>query len=220
MKYPNLKTTNTVFSVDSILDIDALTKAKLFMNENYGNQYSHLPPHLAYTIMPFPEEKLSLGKKDLIEYIEKQKTYSVHISDLMFEERGKFFYISLDGDLVKKIHEDITTLLNKYRDGYVREKDLERLNNGDFDDKSKQYLIDYGYTKVFDNFKTHITIGNYTTENVNVEELTSKLRDILCPILNKDYVIDNIHGVFHTDSANNQSEMKEIWSEVFYLKNE
>lgn len=212
-----LKPVNTVFSVDSIIDIPELTKAKLFMNENYGNQYSHVPPHLAYTIMPFPEVNFESGRRELLEYIKTQRSYTVHISDLIYDEKGKFYYVALEGDIIKKLHEDITLLLNRYRDNCVREKDLERLKNGDFDERSKQYLNDYGYTKVFDNFRTHITVGNYTIESVDVEDLTKKLRDMLKPILDKDWVIDNIHAIFHTDSAVNQSEMKVMWEEVLKI---
>lgn len=212
------KRTNTVFSVDSILNIKELVDAKNLMNENYGNQYSHIPPHLAYTIMPFPEDNLEIGKKELVEYVQQQKPFNVNLSDLMYEEKSKFFYVALDGEMIRKHHEYITLLLNKYRENYIREQDLERLRNKDFDKVSQKYLIDYGYARVFENYRTHVTVGNFTIENVNVDDLKNKLTKILEPILNKSINIDNIHAVFHTDSSNNQSEMKQLWDKVFYLK--
>lgn len=213
----NLKPINTVFSVDSILEIKELIDAKLLMNEEYGNKYSHIPPHLAYTIMPFPEKNFELGKKDLIEYIKKQKAFKVHISDLEYEEKKNFFYVALSGDMIKQHHENITRMLHRYRDNYIREKDLERLKLGEYDETSTKYLKEYGYARVFDNYKTHITVGNYTVKNVDLKRLEKRLRGILKPILNKDVEIDNIHGVIHTDSPNNQSEMKLIWEETFKL---
>ena len=217
MDISNLKPINTVFSVDSILEIEELIEAKLLMNKEYGNKYTHIPPHLAYTIMPFPEKNFEQGKKELIEYINKQKPFTIKISNLMYEEKDKFFYVSLDGEMIKEHHKNITNMLNKYRDNYIREKDFEKLNLGGFDEISTKYLIDYGYSRVFDNYKTHITVGNYTIENVDMKKLENRLRDILKPILNKDIEIDNIHGVIHTDSANSQADMKLIWEETFKL---
>ena len=167
--------------------------------------------------MPFPEKNLKIGKKELIEYINQQKPFTVTISDLRYEEKNKFFYVALDGEMIMKHHENITLLLNKYRENYIREKDLERLRNKDFDDISTKYLTDYGYARVFDNYKSHITVGNYTIENVDLKKLENRLREILKPILNKDVEIDNIHGVIHTDSANSQADMKLIWEETFKL---
>ncbi len=217
MDISKLKPINTVFSVDSILEIDELIEAKLLMNKEYGNKYTHIPPHLAYTIIPFPEKNFEQGKKDLIEYIKKQKPFNVHISDLEYEEKENFFYVSLSGDMITQHHKNITNMLNKYRDNYIREKDLEKLKLGSFDEISTKYLIDYGYARVFDNYRTHITVGNYTIENVDLKKLEKRLRDILKPILNKEVEIDNIHGVILTDSASSQADMKVIWEDTFKL---
>ena len=214
----NLKPINTVFSVDSILDIKALIDAKILMNEKYGNKYSHIPPHLAYTIMPFPQNSLEKGIDSLTLYVKKQKPFEVHISDLEYEEKDNFFYVDIQGKTIRQHHENITKILNAYRDNYVREKDLLRLENGDFDEKASKYLTESGNARVHDNFKTHVTIGNFTIQNVDIQKLKKDLESILEPILNKDIIIDNIHGVFHTDSVNNQSEMKQIWDKVFRLK--
>ncbi|MGI5898046.1 MAG: DUF1045 domain-containing protein [Candidatus Dojkabacteria bacterium] len=213
----NFKPINTSFSVDSILEIKEIVDAKILMNQVYGNQYSHIPPHLTYTIIPFPRKNFELGRKDLIAYIQEQKPFKARISDLEYEEKNKFFYVSLSGDMIKQHHKNITLILNKYRDNYIREKDLERLKLGSFDDISMKYLQDYGYTRVFDNYRTHITIGNYTIENVDLKKLENRLRDILEPILNKEIEINNIHGMFYTDSAKSQDDIEPIWEETFRL---
>ncbi len=213
----NLQPINTVLSVDSILNIKELIDAKVLMNENYGNKYSHIPPHLAYTIMPCHEDRLQEGIALIENYISNQKAFQVNISELIYEEYNKFYYVEITGKEIKEHHEKITTMLNQLRDNYVREKDLLRINNGDFNAKESNYLINFGNARVFDNFKTHVTIGNFTVDNVNVGKLTKELKSILNPILNRDIIIDNIHGVFHTDSAKNQSEMRQLWDKVFTL---
>jgi len=214
----DLKPINTVFSVHSVLDIKELTDAKILMNEKYGNQYSFIPPHLSYTIMPFPETNLGRGVEALTQYVNKQRSFNIQISSLKYEDKNKFFYVDIEGDMIIKHHENITKLLNEFRDNHVREKDLLRLENGDFDEISSNYIEDFGYARVFDNFKTHVTVGNFTVDNVDIEKLTKDLLSILEPVLNKKIVIDNIEGVFHTDSNNNQSEMKRIWDKVYILK--
>ena len=113
MDISNLKPINTVFSVDSILEIDELIEAKLLMNKEYGNKYTHIPPHLAYTIIPFPEKNFEQGKKDLIEYIKKKKQFTVHISDFDYEEKENFFYVSLRGEMITKHNKNLTNMINK-----------------------------------------------------------------------------------------------------------
>ncbi len=212
-----LKPINTVFSVDSILDFKELVNAKVIMNTEYGNKYTHIPPHLAYTIMPFPKESLQEGIQDLSEYIRNQKPFKVRIENLEFEEKNNFFFVDILGDEIRRHHENITNILNKYRDNFLREKDLIRLEKGDFDSKETENLKEYGNARVFDRFKTHVTIGNFTIPNVDTTKLKDTLTEILRPILNREIFIDNIHGVFHTDSANSQSEMKQLWDKVFKL---
>ena len=214
----NLKPINTLLSLSSILDLKEFREAKILLNTKYGNIYNFLPPHLTYTLLPLPEENLELAKEALTEYVKKQKKFKVHISDLIYEEEKKFFYVALSGDMIKKHHEDLINLLNVYRENYIREKDLKRLNTGHFDEQSIKYLKEYGYSRVFKNFTSHITIGNYTVENVNVKKLEKELRKILKNVLEKDIVIDNIEGVFCTDSDTTQDKMELIWRKMFSLK--
>jgi len=115
-----LKPINTVFSVDSILDFKELVNAKVIMNTEYGNKYTHIPPHFAYTIMPFPKESLQEGIQDLSEYIRNQKPFKVRIENLEFEEKNNFFFVDILGDEIRRHHENITNILNKYRDNFLR----------------------------------------------------------------------------------------------------
>jgi hypothetical protein len=136
----------------------------------------------------------------------------------MYEKEKKFFYVALSGEMIKKHHGNLINLLNVYRENYIREKDLKRLNTGHFDEQSIKYLKEYGYSRVFKNFTSHITIGNYTVENVDVKKLEKELRGILKNVLEKDIVIDNIEGVFCTDSDTTQDKMELIWRKMFSLK--
>jgi len=218
MKNSPLKPINTVFAVASIFNIKEFVTAKKLMNQEYGNKYNDPIPHLTYTLVALPEEDLATAQEVLAEYIQKQRTFKVHVSDLIYDEKARFFYLSLSGEKIKQHHKNFVLLLNKLRKKHIRQKDFDRLNMGHFDKLSMKNTKEFGYSRVFDNFESHITIGNYTVENVNVEELKRKLSAILKNVLNKDIVVDNIEGTFSVDSDTAQDKMKLIWRKVFPLK--
>ncbi|MEK7595399.1 MAG: DUF1045 domain-containing protein [Patescibacteria group bacterium] len=210
------KPTNTVFSVDSIIENEAIIGAKRMMNDHYGNRYSHIPPHLSYAIVPFPEFNFEKAKAALLAYIKQQKPYTLEFSDLKYDEKNNLFSVEVLGKDIRKLHEDINNLLNAYRDNCVRAKDLERVNSGHFSQKELEYLNKYGYARVFECFKPHISIGNFTIQDVDVKKLTKTLKSLLSSVLNKSVVLNNIHAVFHTDAVN-QLDMKVIWEDTFTL---
>lgn len=210
------KTTNTVLSVDSIIENEAIISAKRFMNEKYGNKYSHIPPHLSYALVPFPINNLERARIELIDFIKQQQPYTLEYSDLKYGERNNLFFVEVLGVNIQHLHQDITTLLNAYRENSIRAKDLERVNSGYFTVQELEYLKTYGYSRVFDCYKPHITIGNFTIPNVDVDELTDTLKKMLSNLYNQKSVVNNIHVSFHTD-ADNQSDMKVIWEDTVSL---
>ncbi|HXK52845.1 DUF1045 domain-containing protein [Candidatus Nomurabacteria bacterium] len=213
---PVTNSINTVFSANSDIENETLIDAKRFMNEHYGNKYSHIPPHISYTIMPLPEYNFERAKDDLIAYVIKQKPYLLKLSDLKFDNRDNLFYIEVSGKDMQRLHEDITILLNKHREGFIREKDLERISKGYFNDNELEYLRQYGYSRVFECFRPHISIGNFTVENVDVPELTKILKEKLTGVLNKSLVLNNIRALFHTD-AGSQQEAEVFWESNYLL---
>jgi hypothetical protein len=207
---------NTVFSTDSVLDIPEIVEAKEILNKEYGSKYFIPITHMGYSIVPCPKYNFEKIKEEILEYISKQKPYKIVFKELVIQPESHFVYLKTEGKDPKRIHEEITKISNKYRDDYVREKDLERLDEGKFNDLEKQYLKEYGYTRVMDLYKSHITIGSFDMDT-DIEEVENKLQRILEPILNKEIVVDNIHPIFHTDSKGSQLGMQVIWEEVIKL---
>ncbi|NMB69849.1 2'-5' RNA ligase family protein [candidate division WWE3 bacterium] len=211
------KLTHTVFSVDSIIDNAIIISAKRFMNEKFGNKYSHIPPHLSYALVPFPINNLEKAKIEIISYIKKLRPYTVEFSELKYGERNNIFFIEVLSNEIPRLHQEITNLLNVYRDDSIRTKDLERVDSGYFTEQELMYLKKYGYSRVFDCYKPHISIGNFTVPDVDVNELTETLKQLLSGLYNKRTIVNNIHVSFHTD-ADNQSDMKVIWEDTILLK--
>jgi len=211
-----MKSINTVFSTDSVLEIPEIVDAKEILNKEYGSKYFIPITHMGYSIVPCPEYNFENIKEDILEYISKQKPYKIVFKELVIQPESHFVYLKIEGTDPKRIHKEITIISNKYRDDYVREKDLERLEEGKFNDLERQYLEEYGYTRVMDLYKSHITIGSFDMDT-EIEEVEKRLQKILKPILNKEIVIDNIHPIFHTDTKESQLGMKVIWEEVIKL---
>lgn len=187
------------------------------MNEKYANQYTY-SPHITYAITPIKEEHFERARKDLAKFIKSKSKFKVKISGIKLEKGKNFFYLELIGDELFEIHKSVTILLNKHRDNCIRAKDSVKLQNGEFGKKDCEYIEKYGYSRVFDNFKSHITIGNVNIENPDLVAIEKELHKIIKPIENTEIEIDDIRGFFHTDSDKGQSEMQEMWKGVYKLR--
>lgn len=220
MDIEKIKTIKTELAVMSSFELDALVEAKTLMNDKYGNKYPQMPPHLSYFLMPFPEHNLNRAKEILNEYISAQFQFDIYLSDLIYEKENKFFYVSVTGETITTHHEYLTKSLNKYRENHIREKDLEKLKSGALDNTSIEYVLKYGYARVFDNFKAHITIGSCEVEGVNHDELAKQLKGILAPVLGKSYKVECMDALFYTSPDKKAQATKEIWGKRFGLKGE
>jgi len=209
---------DSVFTVDSSLDLPEFVTAKKLMNNNYGNEYVLLPPHITYALTPLPESNFEKVKVDIISYINRQKPFKAHISDLVCEAKKDFFYVSIIAEQIKQHHKNITRILNRYRDNSIRTKDLVKLNNGEFDSLSAKYVKEFGYSRVFERYVSHATIGNFTKANVDVSDLTGQLRLILKTVLNTEISIDGMHCAFSNSTTQlQQSNADPHWEQTFEL---
>jgi hypothetical protein len=211
------KPINTCLSVSSDIDNKIIARAKDFLTLNYKNHFN-LSPHLSYAICPFPEDNLEKIKEELDKYFLGKSPFVFQLLDLAYEEKNKFFSISLAGEEIMKLHTDLVNLFNKYRSGCIREKDITRINDGKIGDKEIQLIKNYGYFRIFENFTPHITIGNVETNEEEVPNITKKLNEILIGLVGKSIEVDKIKVMWHTDSEV-QSEMKSMWEKEYVLEN-
>jgi hypothetical protein len=201
------------------MDMPEFVTAKKLMNKHYGNEYTLITPHLTYGFTPLPKLNLEKAKEDIISYISRQKPFKARISNLVYEAENNFFYVPITSEQIKKHHESITRILSKYRDNSIRTKDLVKLNNGEFDSLSAKYVKEFGFSRVFERYVSHVTIGNVTKADVDVSDLSRRLSSILKTVLNTDIFIDNMHCAFSNSTAQSQqTNVKPYWEKIFDLR--
>ena len=90
----------------------------------------------------------------------------------------------------------VPQLVNKYRNNYFREKDLERMKNNYYSAEELKMLKRFGYARVFKTFEPHISLGDleHNIENINLDEILKQLQTKLHPLINKEYLIDSFQG--------------------------
>lgn len=209
------KPINTCLSSGTDLNIDSINEAKKYLTTQYNNKYS-LPPHLTFMICPFPEYNLELVKTDLENYFKDKRSFVFSLGELQFEAKRKFYSIPVIGEEIMDLHRDLISLFNKYRDGHVREKDIERIKSGECTPQEIELTRQYGYFRIFEKFTPHITVGNIEVEDSEIPQITIKLIELLKDIEGKDITINKLNVIFHTDSTN-QKMMKEIWIKDYVL---
>lgn len=211
------KPINTCLSADTDINNKLITKAKDFLSKNYRNRFD-LPPHLTYMICPFPEYNLEKVKINIDAYFKNKTPFVFNLSNLHYEPKNKFYSIPVIGENIRKLHEDLVHLFNKYRDGHIREKDVTRIKAGEREQEEIDLIRKYGYFRIFDRFTPHITVGNVETSEENIPQITQKLNDILKEIIGKSIIVDKVSVTFHTDS-DVQTEMQKLWGKDYLLDN-
>lgn len=210
------KPINTCLTAYTDIDNKFIARAKHFLSKDYHNRYDSLP-HLTYMICPFPEYNLEKIKREIDSYFKNKTPFIFNLSNLHFEPKRKFYSIPVIGENIKKLHEDLVHLFNKYRDDHIREKDILRIEAGEREQEEINLIKQYGYFRIFDRFTPHITIGNVETSGENIQQITQKLNEVLLEIVGKSIVVEKISVIFHTDSEV-QTEMKELWGKDYFLQ--
>ena len=213
----SFKPINTCLSVDFLIDSDQLAKAKNYLAVKYGNIYN-FAPHATLSICPFPQYNLKKVIPRLETVIRDQSVFRCTLGTILFEPKRRFYSIPIEGDTLFSFHQELFLLSNEYRDGYVREKDVEKIAKHERTDEEVELIEKYGYFRVMENYHPHITIGNI--ENISGFEeytVTGKLEELLGKDIPQTFEVKEIEVIFHTDSET-QSEMQNIWDKKYTLK--
>jgi hypothetical protein len=209
------KTTNTTLSVGTEIHNDTIARAKSYLSNNYNNKYN-LDPHFNFIIIAMPESNIKKVEIALDDYFKDKKTLNLLLSTLDYEPKHKFFSIPVVGKEVMNFHKELLNILNGLRDGCIREKDIEKMQDGTRDPEEIQNIKLYGYPRVLSKFTPHITIGNVGLESFDIKEITNKLNTLLEGIFNKTIEIRKI-GVSFYEEAEFQTDLKFLWTKEYDL---
>ena len=81
---------DTVMSIHIEIDLPAIRKAKEYMNENTGNQYSLIIPHLSFLLLPIPPETSNEAQMVLTSYIEQLSSFQIQLGDIIMQKDNNF----------------------------------------------------------------------------------------------------------------------------------
>jgi hypothetical protein len=208
----NLIPCYTSLAIHTDIHSEKIDAAKKFMKETYGSTFD-VDPHVTHLLFPMLNENFEELLPHLEVYLTALSPMTVHLGDVEVEERRKFFKLGIHDSNLDSLHRDLLEIAAPFRRGAMRQKDIERLDNDYYDEKHKKYLNKYGYPRVLDMNKPHITLGSCETDICDLVKIKAELLDILEGVANSDLVISEIGIMLHTD-AKVQSDM-----EVLYFKN-
>lgn len=174
-------------------------------------------PHFSLLVMPVIRENEDNLKKELQEYFAKIKPFTVTVGDLDLEPRHKFYQLTLVSGELKKIHQDLLGLVQKYRGNAVRQKDLDRISQGYYSTEELKMFERWGYPRCDERFEAHITIGNIMIEDsFNEVVVTRKLNELLKDSRKLGFTVDKVVAEMQIDREDLKN-LKTEWSETFEL---
>lgn len=210
------KTVNACFSVTSLINSPEIDEAKEFLAKNFGSKYS-IQPHVTFSIMPLPEYNIKKAEKEIDAYFKDRCEFTLRISSLELDIQKRFFYLNIHNPELRSLHIDLINLLSKYREGFIREKDALRIEQGYYDRIQIDNIYKYGFPRVLEHFQPHITIGNITNGHIDPQEIKLRLETLLISVMNTDLRLKSVSIIYHTDSTD-QSKFQTFMRKDYVLK--
>lgn len=124
------RVTDYCLSTDLYVGLPEVEIAKKFLVENYCSRYG-FPPHVTLSITPIPMYNLDSAIVDVDRYFARKSRIHITLGTLDYDQRSQFFFVPVTGIELHAWHRELTSILNEYRDGFVRSKDFSRLR-GDY----------------------------------------------------------------------------------------
>lgn len=211
------KTTNYCISAYSSIDIPTIDKAKEVLNTKYKNIYD-APAHITYNISPIPKYNIKKIISPLKDHILKQKRFDVTMGTLKIDEKKRFIYLPIGGKKLYKIHSGFVSIMNTYRDGYVRTKDIRRIESDPdyYSEGQKKSIVLYGFARTHKYFVPHLTIGK-VAENHSPTKVFKEVASIVADAKVKKIKIGTINLLCWIASAEDKPG-RDVWEKCYPLK--
>lgn len=208
------KTINTCFSVGAVIDSPLIQTTKDFLSRNFGSIYN-IAPHITFALVPLPGYSLEAAIKDVDTVLRQKEAFTLKIRGLSIDKKNKFFFLETYNKDMLQFHTELTMLLNKHRDGFIREKDAVRIQQGIYSSDDTHNIIQYGFARVLERYQPHITLGN-VSNGYSLEKVASMLQTLLNEVKGSHITINRIFALYHLDALN-QSDMEVFWRKEYDL---
>jgi len=211
------KTTKNTVSIGTQIHETKIMEAKTYLKKEFNNKYD-IDPHFNFLIMAMPDYRVKDMEMLFDKYFKSKLPLKIKLGNLQYEVKHKFFSIPMLGSEVMDFHKELISILNPIRDDYIREKDLQRINENRTDEEETQNILNYGYLRVLHKFIPHITIGNIqNNSDIDIQPVKNTLDNILGNLYQSDITISKIYVSFIED-AEIQSDYKWLWEKDYILK--
>jgi len=209
------KITDKCFSISSLVNIPCINSAQEYLAGNFKSTYN-LDPHITFAIIPLPEWNLEKIKNEIDLYFKNKHRIVLKFAELHVDTKNRFFSLNVKNTRIRKLHEDMLKILERYREGFIREKDLKRIEKGIYSSAQIYNIMHYGFPRVFQQFHPHITIGNITNGHAGIRCVKVKLEEMLGVLTNNEFCLKNVSAFYHSDSID-QSNMEVFWKRTYDL---
>ena len=134
------------------------------------------PPHTTMWIANIPESNVEKVATVAEESLEMMPAFNVEMGDIVIEDSG---YVSIrvqKTEVVRKLHLQLLTRLDEFREGYVPEKYLKVIEA--YPAEQQESIRMYGTRAAGPSFAPHVTVGTVGDQFVSVarRELPYMLR--------------------------------------------
>jgi hypothetical protein len=48
----------------------------------------------------------------------------IRLANLVFDPKNRWFFVEVDSPDIREMHKDLVSLVNRYREGFIRNKDV------------------------------------------------------------------------------------------------
>ena len=201
-----------------------LSRKILKLIDSAGISYSNYTstPHITLHLASFPEKNYISLYKDLRSISIAPLTLKLISVGITENKARNNSFISLKTNQTKalySLHKQIVHIVNKHREGLIRKKDLLRIKKGTYSKKGISYIKRFGYARILDYFQPHISIGECSKDNKNLDEFKGTLNNFCAEIKNTKIPVLYINlSLYEYDNKKDKYKNMDLDKKIYLQK--
>lgn len=189
------KTTEKNLVIFSPIVSEEIMKVKLWMNELFGNKYTHLP-HLTLLLLPFDTVNVNYKNfdKDIVKFFENKSPIKIFSKGMAKDSIREFYKLSFEGSELANLHSELLKIGQRYRNGVFREKDVTKYFDNYFKPAEWDSTLKYGFHRAGEYFDPHVTLGEVEFSNGWTQEMIlDEIAKNISSNINMDLELNEFH---------------------------